>query len=454
MAMKKVQFPAGFSWGTATASYQVEGAWDQDGKGESVWDRFSHTDGTIQNGDTGDVACDQYRRFKEDIAIMKQLGMRGYRFSIAWPRIFPDGKGKANQAGLDYYSRLVDELLANDIMPFPTLYHWDLPQALEDAGGWANRDIVGQFATYAETCVNALGDRIKNWMIFNEPWCFVFLGYLYGVHAPGKRDASIAMRSSHIVNLAQTAALRAMRATGKPESIGTAFSMQSTYPASDSAEDRAAAERQHAFSNTWFLDPIAKGAYPHAYVDQEKVLARMDIRPGDMEQITDKLDFIGVNLYQRSIVAHAEQDRNVGARQVPGPGPRTAFGWEVWPAAIYQMIKRVDADYGHPVIYVTENGCSYPAAPGPDGRVHDPERIDFYNGYIGQVARAYDEGCDVRGYYAWTLLDNFEWATGFTQRFGLTYCDFETQQRTIKDSGYWFRDLIAKNEIEYDETLV
>jgi beta-glucosidase len=275
------------------------------------------------------------------------------------------------------------------------------------------------------------------------------------VHAPGLRDATMTMRATHIVNLAQTAALRAMRATGKPDAIGTAFSMQSTYPASDSADDRAAAERQHAFSNVWFLDPLVKGVYPQAYVDQEKALARMDVRPGDMEQIRDRLDFIGINLYQRSIVAHAEQDRNIGARQVPGPGPRTAFNWEVWPAAIYQMIKRIDADYGHPPIYVTENGCSYPTAPGEDGRVHDLVRIDFYNGYVGQVARALDEGCDVRGYYAWSLIDNFEWATGYSQRFGITHCDFEDgQKRTIKDSGYWFRDLIAKNEIAYDETLV
>ncbi len=453
--MKKVTFPAGFSWGTATASYQVEGAWDEDGKGESIWDRFSHTDGKIMNGDTGDVACDQYHRFKDDVAIMKQLGMRGYRFSISWARIFPDGSGAVNQKGLDYYSRLVDELLAHGITPFPTLYHWDLPQWLQDAGGWANRDIIDHFATYAATCADALGDRIKNWMVFNEPWVFTFIGLLYGQHAPGMRDADHCMKATHIVNLTQAAAMKAMRATGKPEAIGTAFSMQSTYPASESAEDRAAAERQHGFSNTWFLDPLVKGAYPLAYVDQEKALRRMDIRPGDMEAMRTKFDFIGINLYQRSIVANAEQDRNIGARQVPGPGPRTAFNWEVWPAAIYQMIKRVDKDYGHPAIYVTENGCSYPTAPGADGRVHDQERIDFYKGYVGQVARAYDEGCDVRGYYAWTLIDNFEWSTGYSQRFGLTHCDFENgQKRTIKDSGYWFRDLIASNEIEYDETLV
>jgi len=451
--MKTVRFPDGFSWGTATASYQVEGAWQDDGKGESIWDRFCHTEGKIINGDTGDVACDQRHRYKEDVALMKELGMRGYRFSIAWPRIFPQGKGQINQKGLDYYSRLVDELLTNGIEPFPTLYHWDLPQALQDEGGWANREIIGHFTTYAQTCVDALGDRVKKWMIFNEPWVFTFLAYLYGLHAPGLRDPGAALRASHIVNLAQTSALRAMRATGKPEMIGTAFSMTSTYPASESAEDRAAAERHHAFANTWFLDPMVRGAYPHAYVDQERTLERMDIRPGDMEQIRDRLDFIGINLYQRTIVADDRGGRNVGTRQIPGPGPRTAFGWEVWPAAIYQMIKRVDADYGHPPIYVTENGCSYPAAPGPDGKVHDQERIEYYRGYVGQVARAIDEGCDVRGYYAWTLLDNFEWAMGFSQRFGLVHCDFETQKRTIKDSGYWFRDLIRADEIAYDETL-
>ena len=451
--MKKVTFPAGFSWGTATASYQVEGAWQEDGKGESIWDRFSHEDGRILNGDTGDVTCDQYHRYKEDVAIMKQLGMRGYRFSIAWPRVFPDASGAVNQKALDYYSRLVDELLANGITPFPTLYHWDLPQWAQDAGGWADRDIIDRFAKYAEVCVNALGDRVKSWMVFNEPWVFTFIGTLFGVHAPGLRDADHCLKATHIVNLSQAAAMKAMRATGKPDAIGSAYSMTSMYPASESAEDAAAAERQHGFTNTWFLDPLLKGAYPVAYVDQEKALRRMDIRPGDMEHMRSKLDFIGINLYQRAIVADAPQDRNIGTRQIPGPGPRTAFNWEVWPAGIYQMIKRIDADYGHPPIYITENGCSYPTAPGADSRVHDQERIDFYDGYVGQVARALDEGCDVRGYYAWSLLDNFEWAMGFSQRFGLTYTDFDTLKRTVKDSGYWFRDLIAKNEIEYDETL-
>ncbi len=451
--MKRVQFPSDFSWGTATASYQVEGARDEDGKGESIWDRFSHTAGRIVNGDTGDVACDQYHRYKEDVALMKELGLRGYRFSISWPRIFPAGKGQMNRAGLDYYNRLVDELLAAGIQPFPTLYHWDLPQALQDEGGWANRDIIGHFTTYAETCIKSLGDRVKSWMVFNEPWVFTVLGYIAGIHAPGIHDPEMGMRATHIVNLAQTSAVRAMRAAGTAEAIGTAFSMSASYPYSGSGEDRAAADRHHAFTNDWFLCPIMKGVYPRAYVDQEKALALMDIRPGEMESLKEPLDFIGINLYTRTLVANDPDDKNLGIRQVPGPAPRTEFGSEVWPAALYRAIMRTHKDYGRP-IYVTENGCSYSTAPGADGRVHDDKRIQFYQGYIGQVGRALAEGAGVRGYYAWSLIDNFEWTFGYSQRFGLIYADFDDgQKRLIKDSGYWYRDLIAAGEIEYDETL-
>src|SRR5438876_2489045 len=301
---KRVKFPPDFSWGTATASYQVEGAWKEGGKGESISDRFSHEPGRVMNGDTGDVACDQYHRYKEDVALMKELGLRGYRFSISWPRVFPEGKGKLNQAGLDYYNRLVDELLANGIRPFPTLYHWDLPQALQDEGGWANREIVGQFTNYAETCIGALGDRVKHWMVFNEPWVFTFLGYAIGYHAPGIRDREMGMRAMHIVNLAQTSAVKAMRALGTADAIGTAFSMSSTYPYSESPEDKAAADRYHGFYNDWFLRPLMKSEYPPTYVDQEKALKEADVRPGDMEACKAPLDFIGINLYTRQIVAN------------------------------------------------------------------------------------------------------------------------------------------------------
>jgi beta-glucosidase len=450
--MKTARFPADFSWGTATASYQVEGAWNEDGKGENIWDRFSHTPGRINTGDTGDVACDQYHRYKEDVALMKELGLRGYRFSISWSRIFPNGKGEVNQKGLDYYNRLVDELLANGIRPFPTLYHWDLPQALQDEGGWANREIVGHFTKYAETCINSLGDRVKHWMVFNEPWVFSFLGYAVGFHAPGVRDREQGMRAMHNVNLAQASAVRAMRATGTAEALGTAFSMSASYPYSDSAEDKAAADRHHGFNNDWFLRPLLKGEYPVAYVDQEAALAASDIRPGDMEAVQADIDFIGINLYTRTIVANNPDEKYLGIRQVPGPGRRTHFGWEVWPAALYTAIMRTHRDYGKP-IYITENGCSVDDKV-EDGAVHDEDRIDFYNGYIGQVGRAIDEGADVRGYYAWTLIDNFEWTFGMSQRFGIIHVDFDTLKRTIKDSGYWYRDLIAKGEIDYDETLV
>jgi beta-glucosidase len=451
---KRAKFPAGFSWGVSTASYQVEGAWDEGGKGESIWDRFSHEPGRILNGDTGDVACDQYHRYKEDVALMKELGVDTYRFSISWPRIFPEGKGKPNQAGLDYYSRLVDELFANGIRPFPTLYHWDLPQALQDEGGWANREIIGHFTTYAETCIKSLGDRVKHWMVFNEPWVFTFLGYVVGVHAPGLRDRAMGMRAMHVANLAQASATRAMRAVGTADEIGTAFSMSAAYPYTDSEEDRAAAERQHAFSNDWFLRPLMGGGYPRAYVDQDRALTEMDIRPGDDEAIRAGHDFIGINLYSRTIAANNPDEKYMGVRQVPGPGSKTEMGWEVWPAALYQMIMRAHRDYGLP-IYITENGCSYSTAPDTDGRVRDNDRIEFHKGYIGQVARAIDEGADVRGYFTWSLLDNFEWTFGYSQRFGIVYVDFENEQkRIVKDSGYWYRDLIAAGEIEYDETLV
>jgi beta-glucosidase len=450
--MKTARFPADFSWGTATASYQVEGAWQEDGKGENIWDRFSHTPGRINTGDTGDVACDQYHRYKEDVALMKELGLRGYRFSISWSRIFPDGKGEVNQKGLDYYNRLVDELLANGIRPFPTLYHWDLPQALQDEGGWANREIVGHFTKYAETCINSLGDRVKHWMVFNEPWVFSFLGYAVGFHAPGVRDREQGMRAMHNVNLAQASAVHAMRAAGSADAIGTAFSMSASYPYSDSAEDKAAADRHHGFNNDWFLRPLLKGEYPIAYVDQEAALAASDIRPADMEAVKADIDFIGINLYTRTIVANNPDEKYLGIRQVPGPGRRTHFGWEVWPAALYTAIMRTHRDYGKP-IYITENGCSVDDKV-EGGAVHDEDRIDFYKGYIGQVGRAIDEGADVRGYYAWTLIDNFEWTFGMSQRFGIIHVDFDTLKRTIKDSGYWYRDLIAKGEIDYDETLV
>ena len=446
--MSTVILPEDFVWGCATASYQIEGAWDEDGKGESIWDRFCHTPDNVRNGDTGDVACDHYHRVREDVALMKELGLKAYRFSISWPRIFPSGKGEVNQQGLDFYSRLVDELLAAEIIPFPTLYHWDLPQALQDEGGWANRETATHFAEYCAVTVDRLGDRVKRWMIFNEPWVFTILGYLSGHHAPGIRDASMAMRATHIVNLAQGLAARAIRATGKVEQVGTAFSTSGVYPASGSEEDKAAAERRFRFANLWFLEPAQNGRYPDPYVGGTDP-GRFGAEPGHMEIVKAPLDFIGVNLYSRSVVEHDPQDRNLGARDVPVQDvERTDFGWEVYPEAIHDVVMRLWRDYQRP-IYITENGCSYGDGPDERGVVDDQRRISFYQRYIAQVARAAEEGADVRGYFAWSLMDNFEWAMGYGERFGIVHVDYPTQRRTIKQSGYWYRDLIATNGYDF-----
>ena len=452
--LKRATFPAGFVWGAATSSYQVEGAADADGKSESIWDRFAHTPGRIADGSTGDVACDQYHRYPEDVALLRELGFGAYRFSLSWPRIIPDAGGAVNRAGLDYYDRLVDELLRNGITPYPTLYHWDLPQWVQDAGGWADRGVIGRFAEYTDVAVRALGDRISTWTVLNEPEVFVTHGHGDGVHAPGFRDPALTMRVSHVVNLAHAEGLRAARAAAPQASIGSAFNMDVTYPASDDPLDLAAAERYHAQVNGWYLDPLVRGRYPVAFLDQDATLASMDIRSGDMESMSVELDFIALNMYSRAIIAHDPTDAHTGLRRVEGPGRRNSFGWEIWPAAIHRLLRRVDRDYDHPVLLITENGCADGTGPGADGAVHDESRLDYLVGHVGQVARAIDDGCDVRGYFVWSLLDNFEWGAGYSQRFGIVWVDFDDgQRRLVKDSGRWLRDLIAGAPLEYDDSL-
>ncbi len=447
--MAKIRFPQGFHWGAATAAYQIEGASQEDGRGESIWDRFCHTPGKIKNGDTGDVACDSYHRIKDDVALMREINLNSYRFSIAWPRIQPGGRGASNPKGIDYYSRLIDELLDAGIRPFPTLYHWDLPQPLEDAGGWPARDTAYRFADYAEIAIRALGDRVSHWLIFNEPTIFTVMGYLAGIHAPGRRDLEAFLRAGHTVNLAQGEAFRAMRAVRADAVIGTAFNMSPCEPEGDSEADAAAAERWHALVNCWYLDTALRGRYPDAFPDGAP-LDRMGVAEGDLDRVRAPLDFIGINLYTRTIVrADPEAPYGLGARSV-GPvggsgGPRTDFGWEVWPDALYEMIVRVTRDYERPVIEITENGCSYGDAPDGRGVVNDTRRIDFYRGYLEAVARAIDAGADVRGYHAWSLLDNFEWGEGYAQRFGLTYTNFATGERTLKESGHWYGRVAAEN---------
>jgi beta-glucosidase len=447
--MSRIRFPDGFHWGTATASYQIEGAWQEDGKGESIWDRFSHTPGKVRNGATGDVACDSYHRFAEDVALMREMNQTSCRFSIAWPRIQPRGSGAANAKGLDHYRRVVDCLLDAGIRPFPTLYHWDLPQALEERGGWPARDTAGRFADYAEIVVRALGDRVKDWMIFNEPGVFTLFGYWAGIHAPGRRDLDAFLRASHVVNLAQGEAFRAMRAARSDAVIGTAFSMTSCVPARDTAEDQLAAERWHRLANLWFLEPALRGRYPDAFAEQP--FERMGIRDDDLALVRAPLDFLGINLYTRTFVEHCDSDPlGMGARALFGAvageqGPKTDFGWEVWPDAIHDVLVRITRDYDRPIIEVTENGCSYLDGPDARGEIHDRRRIDFHRGYLAAVARAIDDGADVRGYHAWTLLDNFEWAEGYEQRFGLVWVDFATGERIPKESARWYGRVAAEN---------
>jgi beta-glucosidase len=452
--LKRATFPAGFVWGAATSSYQVEGAVKEDGRGASIWDTFAHTPGAISDGSNGDIACDQYHRYPEDIALLRELGLGAYRFSISWPRVVPDASGAVNAAGLAHYDRLVDELLRAGITPYPTLFHWDLPQWIQDDGGWADRKVIGRFAEYADVVVRALGDRIGTWTVLNEPEVFVSHGHSYGNHAPGLRDPDLALRISHVVNLAHAEGVRTVRAAAPRAAIGSAINMDIAYPASDDPADIAAAERHHAQVNAWYLDPLLKGTYPVAFLDQDAALAKMDIRPGDMESLATTFDFIALNMYSRAVIANDPDDARHGFRRLQGPGRTNSFGWEIWPAALHRLVCRVDRDYDRPAIYITENGCADATGPGDDGTVHDESRLDYLETHLGQLARAIDDGCDVRGYFAWSLLDNFEWGAGFSQRFGIVWVDFhDGARRTVKDSGWWLRDLVAGAPLDYDDSL-
>jgi beta-glucosidase len=447
-------FPNGFFWGAATASYQIEGGWNEDGKGESIWDRFAHTPGKIKNGDTGDIACDSYHRWREDVALARAMNLNSYRFSLSWPRIQPAGSGATNAKGIDYYSRIVDALLEARIRPFVTLYHWDLPQALEDGGGWPNRDTASRFADYVEVAARALGDRVSDWMLFNEADSFVDLGYLEGTHAPGRKSLFDFLRASHVANLAQGAGFRALKSVYSKARVGSTFWMSPCEPAGDSAEDKLAAERAHAMINTWFLDPALRGRYPDALTFLPE--RAMGIRSGDMETVRAPLDFIGINVYTRTITSSPAafhrithlQDWLFPVKMEGGEvGPKTDLGWEVWPKSMYDMVMRITRDYHRPAIEITESGCAYNDVPDAAGEIHDGSRISYHREYISAMARAIAEGADVRSYHAWSLLDNFEWAEGYSQRLGFAYVDFKTQQRTIKDSGRWYAKIAGENRI-------
>lgn len=385
---------------------------------------------------------------------MRAMNLTSYRFSIAWPRIQPAGSGAVNSKGIDYYSRLVDGLLEARIRPLVTLYHWDLPQLLESAGGWPSRDLAGRFADYVQILAKALGDRVSDWMLFNEPAAFVDLGYLEGVHAPGRKSILDFLRASHVVNLAQGAGFRSLKAVRPSARVGTAFSMSPCEPASESDEDKLAAARAHAVTNTWFLEPALRGRYPDAFTFLPETA--MGIKSGDMEKVRAPLDFIGINLYYRTIASAAgAMERAAHAQEWLFPvkmeggqqGAKTDIGWEVWPKALYDMVTRLTRDYSRPVIEITESGCAYNDGLDASGVIRDGRRSEYHRRYLAALGQAMREGADVRGYHAWSLLDNFEWAEGFTQRFGLSYVDFKTQKRTIKDSGRWYAKVAAENRV-------
>jgi beta-glucosidase len=450
----EVQFPRNFYWGTATAAYQIEGAWKEDDKGESIWDRFAHTPGKIKNGDTGDIGCDSYHRWRDDLSLMRAMNLNSYRFSISWPRIQQAGSGGANSKGLDHYSRLVDASLEARIRPLATLYHWDLPQTLEEAGGWPNRDTASRFADYVELVARALGDRVSDWLLFNEPAAFTYRGYLQGELAPGRQSLVDFLRATHTVNLAQGMGFRALKAIRPAARVGTAFSMSACEPATDSPDDKLAAERAHAITNLWFLEPALNGRYPDAFTFLPESI--MKIKTGDLKSMRAPLDFIGINLYYRTIVSAPSAVQRLSTPQQwlfpanmfgGSQGAKTDMGWEVWPQALYDVVTRISRDYNRPVIEITESGCSYSDGPDSEGVIRDNRRIKYHRQYLQALARAMAEGANVRGYHAWSLMDNFEWAEGYSQRFGLTYVDFKTQQRTIKESGRWYAKLAAENRL-------
>jgi len=469
----KAKFPDGFLWGLATASYQVEGAWDEDGKGESIWDRFAHTVGKIKGGATGDVACDQYHLYPQDIAILKSLNQRSYRFSISWPRIQPNGTGAPNQKGLDHYRKLADALLDAGIRPFCTLYHWDLPQALEDRGGWPNRDLAGYFADYAGILAKNLGDRITVWAPFNMPWSFTNLGYGVGVFPPGRANYGDFIKAAHTVNLAQGEAFRAMKAASSKATVGSAYGMAPVYPKTDSEQDQSAAGRYHAMHNVFFLETAIHGRYPKAFIGEIPYEA-MGFRSGDDKIMMVPLDWIGFHYYTRRIVSDASsafraggggslatetEDTAAGPDRdtqtsafMPTEGPLTDGGLEVWPRGIYDLVMQISREYHHPIIEITESGCGYLDSPYDEagGHVPDKRRIRFFRDELAELARAIADGANVRAFHAWSLLDNFEWADGYTQRYGLTYVDYRNQKRTVKDSGLWYGKVAATNRLDHD----
>lgn len=444
-----LKFPDNFLWGSATSSYQIEGAVHEGGRGESIWDRFSHTPGKTFNGDTGDVACDHYHRYPDDVRMMADLGLKAYRFSIAWPRILPAGKGAVNEQGLDFYDRLIDEVCRAGMIPFATLYHWDLPQALEEVGGWLNRETADHFATYTDVISRRLGDRVKQWATFNEPLCISVVSYLAGEHAPGHKDQTFgeAAKVLHHVYVAHGKAIPVLRANVPDSEVGIVLNPTPVHSISDSEQDRAAADRMDVVSNRLYADPILKGEYPALI--QAMVGPAMDIQPGDMESMSAPLDFLGINYYTRSLVGHnADANDPLQVRwERPENSEYTEMGWEIYPDGLAEILMRFHNDYKVKSLYVTENGCASPDVIDASGTVHDPMRVAYLASHLRSAHRAISQGVPLKGYFAWSLMDNFEWSHGYAKRFGMVYVDYPTQRRIPKDSYRSYQQVIRDNGV-------
>ena len=458
------RFPPDFTFGVATAAYQIEGATREDGRGPSIWDAFSNMPGRVFQMHNGDVACDHYHRWEADLDLIAQLGMDAYRFSIAWPRVVPEGRGAVNEAGLDFYDRLVDGLVARGIRVFPTLFHWDLPLALTGYGGWTDRDTAQAFAEYAAHVVRRIGDRMDALATFNEPWCSTYLGHWIGKHAPGERSIDAALAAVHVTNLAHGLGVQAARAERADLPMGTVLNAQSIFAASDSQEDRAAAERAFQFNNGVFFDPLFEGRYPAQF--EAALGEKLKVREGDLEIIRQPLDWWGFNYYFPAVVAHDRESERaltgVGAmghfmndaddasrflaiRSLPATtsNERTDIGWEIRAEGLSHLLAQVYARYDLPPCYITENGACYNMGPDADGTVNDQPRLDYLHDHLMDAAGAIDAGIPLKGYFAWSLMDNFEWAEGYAMRFGIVHVDYETQARTVKKSGHWYADLVA-----------
>ena len=448
------RFPDGFIWGAATAAYQIEGAASADGRTPSIWDTFSHTPGKVLGGDSGDVACDHYHRYRDDVGLMAELGLKSYRFSVSWPRVQPGGSGAANQAGLDFYRRLVDELLSHGIEPWLTLYHWDLPQPLEDAGGWPARDTAARFADYAELVHGALGDRVRYWTTLNEPWCSAFLGYGSGTHAPGREDRAGAVRAAHHLMLGHGMAAQAMRAANPSSQLGVTLNLYAVSPRTPAPADLDAARRIDGLANRIFLDPILRGQYPSDVVeDLAAVTDQAHVRDGDLDVIATPLNVLGINYYTRHVVAAPAPDAVDEPSSWPGSEqvrfvdrglPVTDMGWEVDAPGLVEVLQRVHGEYPEVPIYITENGSAY-VDEVVNEKVDDPDRLAYFDAHLRACHEAISTGVPVRGYFAWSLMDNFEWAWGYSKRFGMIHVDYGTQLRIPKSSARWYADVIRRN---------